>query len=309
VSLPVAAVIVTYNSAKEIDKCLDSLQNVAEVVVVDNASSDLTPGLAAGRGSRVQVIVNGENRGFAAAANQGVRATVSPLVLFLNPDAALVIGLEEMVEQLQAGGAGAAGGRLIDAKGETQIGFNIRKFPTPAGLVAEALLVNRLWPSNPLNRRYRCLDLDHTKPQDVEQPAGAFLMVRRDVLEAVGGWDERFHPLWFEDVDLCRRMRQAGYRIRYVPSCAARHQGAHSLERISLEDKQVYWYGSLLTYTGKHFSVPARWLVRAAVALGAVLRFLASLGRTEERRSYRRVMVLALGRRTAKTLVQPHVLT
>jgi GT2 family glycosyltransferase len=104
-------------------------------------------------------------------------------------------------------------------------------------------------------------------------------------------------------------MRQAGYRIRYVPSCAARHQGAHSLERISLEDKQVYWYGSLLSYTGKHFSVPARWLVRAAVALGAVLRFLASLGRTEERRSYRRVMVLALGRRTAKTLVQPHVLT
>ena len=308
-SLPVAAVIVTYNSAKEIDKCLDSLQNVAEVVVVDNASSDPTPGLAAKRGPRVRVVVNGENRGFAAAANQGVRATVSPLVLFLNPDAVLATGLEEMVEELQAGGAGAAGGRLIDAKGDTQIGFNIRKFPTPAGLVAEALLVNRLWPSNPLNRRYRCLDLDHTRPQDVEQPAGAFLMVRRDVLEALGGWDDRFYPLWFEDVDLCRRIRQAGYRIRYVPACAARHRGAHSLARISLEDRQVYWYGSLLSYTGKHFSVAARWLVRAAVALGAVLRFVASIGRSEERRSYRRVMVLALGRRTVETQVQPHVLT
>lgn len=308
-SLPVAAVIVTYNSAQEIDKCLDSLQNIAEIVVVDNASSDPTPGLAAGRGPRVRVVVNGENRGFAAAANQGVRATVSPLVLFLNPDAALVTGLEEMVVQLQVGGAGAAGGRLIDAKGETQIGFNIRKFPTAAGLVAEALLVNRLWVSNPLNRSYRCLDVDHTRPQEVDQPAGAFLMVRRDVLETVGGWDERFHPLWFEDVDLCRRIRQAGYRIHYVPACAARHVGAHSLARISLEDKQVYWYGSLLSYTGKHFSVPARWLVRAAVALGAVFRLVGSLGRGEECRSYRRVMVLALGRRTAETRVQPHVLT
>ena len=280
-TLPVAAVIVTYNSGLEIDKCLDSLENVEEVAVVDNGSTDPTPGLAGARGPRLRLVVNGENRGFAVAANQGVRATVSPLVLFLNPDAALVTGLEEMVEELRAPGVGAAGGRLMDDRGETQIGFNIRKFPTPASLVAEALLVNRLWPSNPINRRYRCLGVDHTRPQDVDQPAGAFLMVRRDVLEAVGGWDERFYPLWFEDVDLCRRIRQAGYRIRYVPACAARHRGGHSLARISVARKQVYWYGSLLSYTGKHFSVSAGWLVRAAVAVGALLRLLASLGRSE----------------------------
>jgi GT2 family glycosyltransferase len=309
VTLPVAVVVVTWNSAREIEKCLDSLPGVAEIVVVDNASCDQTAAVAASRHPRVRVLSNTENLGFAAAANQGVRATTSPLVLFLNPDAALADPLDPLVEALGEPGVAAAAGRLRDEAGSTQIGFNLRAFPTLGSLAAEALLLNRLWPSNPLNRRYRCLGLDHARPQDVDQPAGAFLMVRRDVLETVGGWDERFHPLWFEDVDLCLRIRRAGFRIRYVPACSARHQGGHSLARISVQDKQLYWYRSLLSYTDKHFSKPARSLVRAAVAVGALLRWFASWGRSEERRSYRTVLTLALGRRTAGTQVQPHALT
>ena len=309
-SLPVevAVVVVTDNSAEEIDNCLDSLENVAEIVVVDNGSADATTRLVAERGERVRLLANRENRGFAAAANQGVQATVSPLVLFLNPDAALVTGLEALVDEFQAPQVGAAGGRLLD-DGGTQIGFNIRSFPTPAGLAAEALLVNRLWPRNPVNRRYRGLDLDYERVQDVDQPAGAFLMARRAALEAAGGFDEWFFPVWFEDVDLCLRIRQAGYRIRYVPVCAARHRGGHAVARISVEQKQVYWYRSLLGYSDKHFSAPARWLVRAAVLLGSILRLLASVGRREDCRSYGKVMGLALGRRTVETQVQPHVLT
>ncbi len=299
---PVAVVVVTWNSAGDIERCLDSiLDNAAEIVVVDNASEDGTPRLAASRSPQVRLIANRENRGFAGAANQGIAATRSPLLLFLNPDAALVTGLEDMVTELQAPGIAAATGRLLDENGEIQRGFNVRAFPTPASLAAEALLVNRLWPCNPLNRRYRCLDLDYSRPQDIEQPAGAFLMVRRDALAAVGGWDQRYYPLWFEDVDLCRRLRAAGYRIRYVPACAARHRGGRSAARISVQDKPFYWYGSLLSYSDKHFSRPARWLVRAAVAAGAVLRGLASAARPKERRSYCRVMMLALGRRTVDT--------
>lgn len=306
----VAAVVVTYNSAAVIDNCLRSLENVAETVVVDNGSTDETGRVVGQHGKGVRWIANPENRGFAAAANQGVRATVNPLVLFLNPDARLVRGLEAMVEEIQAPGVGAVGGRLVDEKGQTQAGFNIRAFPTPASLAFEALLVNRLWPSNPANRRYRCLDLDPGRAQDVDQPAGAFLMVRRDVLESIGLWDERFYPLWFEDVDLCRRIRQAGYRIRYVPGCVARHRGAHSLAAISVEQKQIYWYRNFLSYTGKYFSLPARAGMRVAVFLGAVLRFFAALGRGESCRFYGKVMVLALGRRAVQARqVQPHVLT
>lgn len=309
-SREVAAVVVAHNSAAEIADCLESLHDVAEIVVVDNGSADQTCRLVERHGRGVRLIANPENRGFAAAANQGVRATASPLVLFLNPDAALQSDLRPLAEQLEDAAVGAAAGRLVDADGRAQAGFNIRAFPTPAALALEALLGNRVWPGNPVNRRYRRLDFDYRRAQDVEQPAGAFLMVRRDVLEAVGGWDERFFPLWFEDVDLCRRIRQAGYRIRYAPDCVARHRGAHSLARISLEQRQIYWYGSLLSYTDKHFTPLGRTAVRAAVLLGAWLRMLAAPGRGESWRIYGKVMGLALQRRpaTAKR-VQPHVLT
>ena len=103
--------------------------------------------------------------------------------------------------------SGAVGGRLVDTDGRPQVGFNVRSFPTPAALACEVLLLNRVWPSNPVNRRYRRLNWDPERPQDVDQPAGAFLMVRREVLENVGLLDEDFAPIWFEDVDLCLRIR------------------------------------------------------------------------------------------------------
>ena len=83
---------------------------------------------------------------------------------------------------------GAAAGRLVDEQDRPQIGFNVRAFPTAATLAFETLGWNRIWASNPVNRRYRVRGFDADKEQDVEQPAGAFLMVRRDVFKAVGGW-------------------------------------------------------------------------------------------------------------------------
>ena len=308
-SLEIAAVVVTYNSAAVIDNCLQSLDNVAEIVVVDNGSADDTVRIAKQSRRGVQLIANPENRGFAAAANQGVRATASSVVLFVNPDVTLVTGLGAAAEELCKPGVGAAAGRLTDESGQTQVGFTLRRFPTPACFVLEALLVNRVWSRNPVNRRYRCQDLDYARTQDVDQPAGALLLVRRDVLEQVGLWDERFFPLWFEDVDLCLRIRQAGHRIRYVPELLGRHRGAHSVTGISLEQRQVYWYGSLLTYAQKHFSPPARLAVRASIVVGAAVRLLASLGRAQTWQAYGSVMGLALGRRTEKAgQVQPHVL-
>ncbi len=308
--LEIAAVVVTYNSAAVIDNCLQSLENVAEIVVVDNGSADDTVRIVQRSRSGVRLIANPENRGFAAAANQGVRATVSPVVLFVNPDVTMVTGLGAAAEELRKPGVGAAAGRLTDENGQTQVGFTLRRFPTPACFVLEALLVNRVWPRNPVNRRYRCLDLDYGRSQDVDQPAGAFLLVRRDLLEQAGMLDERFFPLWFEDVDLCWRIRQGGHRIRYVPECVARHRGGHSVARISLERQQVYWYGSLLTYAQKHFSPSARVAIRASILAGAAVRLFVSLGRGQTWQVYGRVMGLALGRRTEKAgQVQPHVLT
>jgi N-acetylglucosaminyl-diphospho-decaprenol L-rhamnosyltransferase len=232
--------------------CLEAVTEMAPDmarVVVDNASTDRTSEIA--RRTQVQVIGNPENRGFAAAANQGFDATGAELILLLNPDVRLRTPIQGLMDACQRHGLSA--GQLTDSSGRPQAGFSIRRFPSAAVLALELLGVNRLWPGNPLNRRYRYLDRDLNQGGPVDQPAGAFLMTRRDVWERLGGFDEGFHPVWFEDVDFCRRAIQAGYRIEYVPEVRAEHIGGHSINKLSPSRREAYWYGSLLTYAAKHF--------------------------------------------------------
>ena len=141
----------------------------------------------------------------------------------------------------------------------------------------EILGVNRLWPGNPVNWHYRCLGLDPTgrNPMNVtlvDQPAGAFLMFSRAAWETVGGFDEGFRPVWFEDVDFCARIKGAGLRILYHPAAVAAHAGSHSVGRLPLENRERYWYGSLLRYAAKHYRSAVFLTICAAVAAGAVFR-------------------------------------
>lgn len=267
----IGIIIVTYNSASEIGACLDAAaQSGAEILVVDNASSDAT--LAEVSSRNVRFIANKTNRGFAAAINQGVSALNCSYIVFLNPDVTLHTGLEPLRHACSLPGVAGASGQLLDARGRPQTGFMVRRLPTPGALVLESLLLNRIWPGNPVNRRYRALDLDYSKDLQVEQPAGAFFMVRRSVWEELGGLDERFFPVWFEDVDFCRRIWDRGMILRYLPEVVASHTGARSISSLALEMRRFYWYRSLLQYSAKHFS-PSRFrLVCLAVVTGSILR-------------------------------------
>ena len=268
----IGAVIVTYNSDGEIGSCLDSaMGRVESVIVVDNASSDGTLSEVRKR-PHVALLANTGNRGFAAAVNQGIQALDTPYILLLNPDAVLQTGLEELAAACDDPGVGAAAGKLIGSDGRPQTGFSIRRFPTPLALSLEALGVNRIWRGNPVNRRYRCLDVDPEAPADVDQPAGAFLLIRRQAWQAVGGFDEGFYPIWFEDVDFLKRARGAGFRVRYAPGAVACHGGGHSVGRIPWESREVCWYGSLMRYSFKHFRLAGRVLVWAAVVTGCAFR-------------------------------------
>ncbi|HLK62666.1 MAG TPA: glycosyltransferase family 2 protein [Bryobacteraceae bacterium] len=267
----IGIVIVTYNSAAEIGACVDAaLTSGAELIVVDNASKDGT--VAEVKRRNVRLIANLENRGFAAAVNQGFRALSAQYILILNPDAAIEHGLADLQEACDLSHSAGACGRLIGDDAESQIGFMVRRLPTPSALIAEALLLNRLWPGNRINRRYRALDLDYSRQIEVEQPAGAFLMVRRAVWEELNGFDEGFFPLWFEDVDFCRRIRDRGYRLYYVPKAVAKHTGGHSIVRIPVEMRRFYWYRSLLRYSARHFQPGSFRLVCLAVVTGSILR-------------------------------------
>lgn len=255
-----------------------------KAIVVDNGSTDATVEQVrtwTHGHTDVRLIPNPGNEGFAAAANQGVREAGDDarFILLLNPDASLLTGVDALV-----GGAeqcGLAAGKLVDRQGHAQAGFTVRRLPTPTSLILEVLGINRLWPRNPVNRKYRELDRDLNQAGIAEQPAGAFLMFRRDVWERLGGFDERFYPVWFEDVDFCCRALDAGYRIWYEPAAAASHEGGHSVGKIPAGCRTHYWCVSLLTYAAKHFRPWALRGICAAVVLSLVPRMVA--GMTSER--------------------------
>ncbi len=279
----IGIVVVTYNSGDHIGACLDAaLHTEGELVVVDNASSDNTTQEVSLR--NVRLIRNDTNRGFAAAANQGFASLATPYILLLNPDAIIQTSIDALRRCCDLPRAGAAGGKLIDSAGRPQIGFMVRALPTPASLIAECLLLNRIWPRNFLNRRYRALDLNPDKPAQVEQPAGAFLMIRRSVWKELGGFDECYAPLWFEDVDFCRRLRDRGFTVHFTPLAVAKHTGAHSISNLPLEIRWHYWYRSFLRYSAKHFSPLSFRTVCMAVVTGSVLRGIAE---SALRRSFR----------------------
>ncbi len=268
----IGAVIVTWNSASEIASCIAAVQKtgVLDIVVVDNHSSDETCAIVKDH-PHVKLLSFSENFGFAGGVNRGVAALSTDFVLILNPDSRVQSGLDDMAVAAEAG---AAGGMLLSPNGKLQTGFAIRRLPIPAALIFETLGLNRFFPNNPVNRRYRCLDFDHTLPQEIEQPPAAFLMVRRDVFVQLGGMDEDFWPVWFEDVDFCARLRAAGHHIYYCPAARAVHDGGTSVKKIFWSFKELAWYGSLLMYATKHFGWLSRCLVGLAVAAASVPKVL-----------------------------------
>jgi N-acetylglucosaminyl-diphospho-decaprenol L-rhamnosyltransferase len=264
-------VIITYNSRDAIGPCLESclkLPNV-QLLVVDNNSTDGTVEEVKRR--NVPLLANATNRGFAAAANQGFALLDTEHVLLLNPDCEISGSIEGLITALGSPDVAAAGGCLLHADGSVQNGFNVRSFPTGVTLAFEVLGLNRIWPGNAVNHRYRMRPSTDAVSQ-VDQPAGAFLMIKRAAWKQLGGFDEQFHPIWFEDVDFCRRLLLANYRIVYVPGAVAKHIGGHSTKQISWELRELYWYGSLLRYAAKHYKAGERGLVSLAVMAACIPR-------------------------------------
>jgi len=296
-------VVVTYNSAEVIEGCLDSCGHLP-VVVIDNASKDGTCALVSRRDS-VTLIANATNTGFASAVNQGVAALDTELVLLLNPDTELTSGIDELEQACTEAGTGLAAGKLVNDAGEVQRGFTLRRFPTPWTLVFEVLGINRVLASNPVNRRYRCLDVDLETAGEAEQPPGAFLMFRREVWQRLGGFDTQFHPVWFEDVDFCKRASDLGLKIRYIPRVTARHRGGHSIAGLEWSCREVYWYVSLLKYASKHFRPVGYRRVTAAVMLGSLFRTAVEMVR---RRSFKPIRVYGkIGRLAGRSLISGRV--
>jgi hypothetical protein len=207
--------------------------------------------------------------------NQGIAACEEQHLLLLNPDAILLSSVDGLIAASEQ--YGMAAGKLVDREGRAQAGFTIRRLPTPASLIFELFGINRLWRSNPVNRRYRYLDRSPDLPGPVEQPAGALLMIRRDIWRKLGGLDEGFAPVWFEDVDFCKRALDSGIRIEFVPPVEARHEGGHSVGRIPPGCRAMYWCVSLTRYAAKHFDQAGYRAVCLSIVLSSIPRMVARM--------------------------------
>ena len=249
-------VVVTYESARHLRRCLAGLPAGTDVVVVDNASSDGSAELALALGARV--VRNPGNLGFAAAANQGARLGRGDLVLFLNPDAALdPVSLDRLVAAVgDDDSVFAAGPRLRHPDGGDQRAW--WPFPSASGTWIEALGLHRLRRAAP--------GPDGSVPFVV----GACLLVRRRRFEALDGFDERYW-LYGEEADLCYRAARRGWTVRYVPEAAAEHVGGasgHAIGSLAFEHFQRGTEHFILKHHGRR----ALLAHRLGLLTGSLLR-------------------------------------
>jgi len=249
-----SAVIVNYNASDHVVDCVRSLyaDGVGDVVLADNASSDDLAGALSALDQRPVLVATGANLGFGAGANRGVQATSTPLVAIMNADVVVEPGASKvLVEEFERDPSLAVlGPRVENCDGSLYP--SARTFPTLLDAAGHAVF-GFVAPQNRFTRRYRMLDWDHASASTVDWVSGTFLVVRRSVFDALGGFDEGYF-MYVEDVDLCWRARELGGRVAYEPSARVIHAiGASSEQtpyRMILAHHRSLWRFSRRTTVG-----------------------------------------------------------
>lgn len=294
------AILVSWRDAAETIAAVESLAAArsrvdadgpaVSLVVVDNGGGTLDPNALAARWPGATLLVNEANRGFGPAVNQAAAAASGDVLLILNPDTraegepfsqiarAFASGPDVVAvapRLIDADGVpGARGGRLAPPGREDQFTFQLRRLPRLRDDARELLLFDHVAPNNRFRRRFRYAERDPEAPLEVEQPAASALAVRTDVFRAAGGFDEMLAPAWFEDVDLCARLRDRG-AILYWPGARFRHGGGAAARELGYARFLPIYYGNAIRYRRRRYGPAALLGYRALLAAGMLLRLAA----------------------------------
>ena len=270
-----SVLIVNYASWPLTLRCIQSLRRTGyedfETIVVDNDSAE-PPGLP----SWVRLIRNKENVGFARAHNRGIAASKGDIVVLINPDT--VVGrdffasLQRFFEENPK--VGVAGPKILDSEGELQLSAR-REISALSGFLGRTSLLTRLFPRSSLVKSQFPAVTEGSHPSPVDWVSGACIAIRRETLREIGPLDERFF-MYFEDADLCRRARMAGWLVYYLPHVEIVHQTGAS----SRSKPRAVWllHRSAFLYHRKHGAHGPLSIFSAAVLAGLTLRALAKLG-------------------------------
>jgi N-acetylglucosaminyl-diphospho-decaprenol L-rhamnosyltransferase len=273
--IDLSVVILNWNVRELLDRCLASIRSdrySIEIIVVDNASTDDSVALVQNKYPRVKLIANTTNRGFTGGNNQGIAAATGRYVLVLNPDTEIVgDALDCLIDYLEAQPqVGAVGPMLLNP--DRSIQPSRRRFPTVAIGFFESTWLQGLAPRGML-RRYYMDDVPANVVQEVDWLNGACTLFRREVLDRVGVYDEANFFMYSEELDLCRRIKQAGGRIAYVPDARVIHYEGRSSEQ-AVTARHIYFNTSKVRYYrkwhGRAAAETLRWwlLGQYAVQIG-----------------------------------------
>ncbi len=270
-----SAVIVNYDSWPYTLRCVESLHETAyedlEVVIVDNDGTEPPEFPFPAR-----LICNPKNAGFAKACNQGIAASAGDFVVLINPDTVANANFFERLERFfeENPSVGITGPRILDAGGTLQLSAR-KELSLASGLLGRTSLLTRLFPKSSLVKSQFPAVTELIRPTAVDWVSGACMVARRETLDEVGPLDERFF-MYFEDADLCRRARGAGWLVYYLPHIEVVHQTGGS----SRSKPKAIWllHKSAFLYHRKHGAHGPLNLFSALVLVGLSGRALAKLG-------------------------------
>ncbi len=253
--MKLSIIIVSWNVREDLLKCIRSIKKNRpsfsfEIIIIDNASTDGTIGMIQKHFSEIKLIINHDNRGFAAANNQGLKISQGEYILFLNPDTILhPKSLDILVEFMDTNeDVGACGPKLLNADGSTQ--NSVRCFPSFRGALHRHTAFKFLGIFKGQYKKWVMHDFNNDKQIDIDQVMGAALMIKKSIIEKVGIMDERFF-MYYEEVDLCYRIKQAGWRIIFKPEAVITHLGGGSSGQIPVS-KRIMAMTSLIKFFKKH---------------------------------------------------------
>ena len=250
-------VIVNYNVRQFLENALASIGRAlegidGEVIVVDNASRDNSVAMVLKSFPGVRVIANEENVGFARANNQALREAKGTYILLLNPDTIVQEDtFRVMIRYLDAHpDVGLAGCKVLNPDGSFQLPCR-RSFPTPWVAFTKMFGLSALFPSSRLFGKYNLTYLSPDATYPVDAVSGSFMMIRRSVVDKIGGLDESFF-MYGEDLDWCFRVREAGYAVAYVHETSVIHYRGQSTRRSEINEVRLF-YKAMELFVAKHF--------------------------------------------------------
>jgi N-acetylglucosaminyl-diphospho-decaprenol L-rhamnosyltransferase len=287
----VDVVVVAYRSGETLRGCIEPLAALPWVhaTVVDNACPDASADVIADLD--VELVRAPRNGGFAYGCNLGAARGTAPYVMFLNPDAR--IGTESIEAMLAAlrddPSAGLVGPRILDDDGSLE--WSLRRYPRLRSTYAQALFLHRVWRQADWVDELIRDEAAYYRPGTPDWLSGACMLVRRDVFDAIGGWDEGFF-LYCEDIDICRRVWLSGHSVRFEPRAEVQHVGGASSE---VGETRAIAARSRVIYAHKHRDRRTARLETFGVALGEATHALTAVGRPAARRGHTAALRAVVG--------------